>query len=146
MFAEQIVEYAGQSLFAVAAETRLQARTAAMQAVVEYEELPAILTIEDALKQNAEVLPTVTLMRGDPSKSIAKAPRKVSGRLAIGGQEHFYLESQIAMAVPGEDGDMLVYSSTQHPSEIQHHVAHILGLRRQWRHGRDSTHGRRLRR
>jgi xanthine dehydrogenase large subunit len=128
VFAEQIVEYAGQSVFAVAAETREQARAAAMQAVIEYEELSAILTIEEALAQGAQVLPTVTLMRGDAGKIIAKAPRKVSGRLAIGGQDHFYLEGQIAVAVPGEDGDMLVYSSTQHPSEIQHHVAHILGL------------------
>jgi len=128
VFAEQFVEYAGQSLFAVAAGTREQARAAAMKAVVEVEELPAILTIEAALAQNAQVLPTVTLRRGDAGKSIAEAPRKVSGRLAIGGQDHFYIEGQIALAVPGEDGDMLVYSSTQHPSEIQQHVAHILGL------------------
>ena len=128
VFAERVVEYAGQSLFAVAAETRGKARAAAMAAVVEYEELPAILTIEEALRQSARVLPTVTLERGDAAKSIAAAPRQVSGRLAIGGQDHFYLEGQIAMAVPGEGGDMLVYSSTQHPSEIQHHVAHMLGL------------------
>jgi xanthine dehydrogenase large subunit len=128
VFAEKIVEYAGQSVFAVAAETRELARAAATKVVVEYQELPAILSIEDALKQKAQVLPTLTLTRGDARKAIAKAPRKISGRLCIGGQDHFYLEGQIAMAVPGEDGDMLIYSSTQHPTEIQHHVAHILGL------------------
>jgi xanthine dehydrogenase large subunit len=128
VFAEKIVEYVGQSVFAVAAETRDLARAAAMKAVAEYQELPAILSIEDALKQKAYVLPTVTLTRGDAKKAIAKASHKISGRLCIGGQDHFYLEGQIAMAVPGEDGDLLVYSSTQHPSEIQHHVAHILGL------------------
>jgi xanthine dehydrogenase large subunit len=128
VFADKIVEYAGQSVFAVAAETRELARAAAMQALVEYDELQAILTIEEALKHEAQVLPTLSLTRGDARKAIAKAPRKLSGRLAIGGQDHFYLEGQIAMAVPGEDGDLLVYSSTQHPTEIQHHVAHILGL------------------
>ncbi|HEX4112166.1 MAG TPA: xanthine dehydrogenase molybdopterin binding subunit [Stellaceae bacterium] len=128
VFADKIVEYAGQSVFAVAADTRERARAAAMKAIVEYDELPAILTIEEALKQKAQVLPTISLTRGDARKAIAKARRKISGRLAIGGQDHFYLEGQIAMAVSGEDGDMLVYSSTQHPSEIQHHVAHILGL------------------
>jgi xanthine dehydrogenase large subunit len=128
VFADKIVEYAGQSVFAVAAETRERARAAAMRGTVEYQELPAILSIEEALKRKAQVLPTLTLTRGDARKAIAKAPRKISGRLGIGGQDHFYLEGQIAMAVPGEDGDMLVYSSTQHPTEIQHHVAHILGL------------------
>jgi xanthine dehydrogenase large subunit len=128
VFADKIVEYAGQSVFAVAADTRELARAAAMRAAIEYRELPAILTIEEALKQKAQVLPTISLTRGDARKAIAKAPRKIAGRLGIGGQDHFYLEGQIAMAVPGEDGDMLVYSSTQHPSEIQHHVAHILGL------------------
>ncbi len=128
VFAAKIVEYAGQSVFAVAAETRELARAAAMQAVIEYQELPAILSIEDALKRKAQVLPTLTLTRGDARKAIAKAPRKLAGRLGIGGQDHFYLEGQIAMAVPGEDGDMLVYSSTQHPTEIQHAVAKTLGL------------------
>ena len=128
VFAEKIVEYAGQSVFAVAGETRALARAAAMKAVIVYRELPAILSIEEALKQKAQVLPTITLTRGDAKKAIAKAPRRLSGRLAIGGQDHFYLEGQIAMAVPGEDGDLMVYSSTQHPTEIQHTVAHTLGL------------------
>ena len=59
---------------------------------------------------------------------MAAAPRHLEGRMAIGGQEHFYLESQIALALPGEDGDVLVHSSTQHPSEVQHMVAHVLGV------------------
>jgi xanthine dehydrogenase large subunit len=128
VFAEKIVEYWGQSVFAVAAETRELAYQAAMKAIVEYEPLPAILSIEAAVARKEAVLPTLTLTRGDARKAIAKAPRRLAGRLLIGGQEHFYLEGQIAMAVPQEGGDMLVYSSTQHPTEIQHHIGHILGM------------------
>jgi xanthine dehydrogenase large subunit len=127
VFAEKLVEYWGQSVFAVAAETREQAYEAAMKGVVEYEPLPAILSIEDALAKKEFVLPTLTLTRGDAAKAIAKSPRKIRGKLGIGGQDHFYLEGQIAMAVPQEDGDLLVYSSTQHPTEIQHAVAKTLG-------------------
>jgi xanthine dehydrogenase large subunit len=128
VFADKLVEYHGQSVFAVAAETRKIAYDAATKAIVAYEPLPAILSIEDALKQKAQVLPTLTLTRGDAAKAIAKAPLKISGKLGIGGQDHFYLEGQIAMAVPQEGGDLLVYSSTQHPTEIQHAVAKTLGL------------------
>ncbi|MGH7076424.1 MAG: xanthine dehydrogenase molybdopterin binding subunit, partial [Stellaceae bacterium] len=128
VFADKIIEFWGQSVFAVAAETRELARAAAMKAIVEYEPLPAILSIEEAVRRKESVLPTLTLRKGEAKKAIANAPRRLSGQLRIGGQEHFYLEGQIAMAVPQEAGDMLVYSSTQHPTEIQHQVAHILGL------------------
>lgn len=126
VFADKLVEYAGQSLFAVAAETVAVARAAAGLAVIEYELLPALITTEQALAAQSFVLPTTTMRRGDPDAALAQAPRRISGRLDIGGQDHFYLEGQIALAVPGEDGDMTIYSSTQHPSEVQHLVAHVL--------------------
>ena len=128
VFADGLVEYWGQSLFAVAADTLDHAREAAFRATVEYEDLPAILTIEEALAHGSFVLPTQVLRRGSPSKAIARAPHRLSGRLAIGGQEHFYLEGQVAMALPREGGGMLVHSSTQAPSEVQHLVAKVLGL------------------
>ena len=84
-----------------------------------------------------------TMASGDAAEAIETAAHSVSGRMYVGGQEHFYLEAQAAMAVPGEDDDVTVYSSTQHPSEIQHKVAHVLGVgsargRRARRHDRES--------
>jgi xanthine dehydrogenase large subunit len=128
VFAEDVVEYAGQAIFAVAAETIEEARAAAALAVVEYEELPAILTIDAALAADADLLPAYAMRLGEPEAALAAAPRRIAGRLEIGGQDHFYLEGQVAYAVPGEDDEMLVYSSTQHPSEVQHNVAKVLGV------------------
>jgi len=129
LFASSLVEHVGQPIFAVAAETRDQARRAARLAVVEYEDLPAILTIAAARDgERTLVTPPMTLRVGDADAALAAAPHRVEGRLAIGGQEHFYLESQIAMAVPGEDGEVLIHVSTQHPTEVQHIVAHVLDL------------------
>ncbi|WP_119678875.1 xanthine dehydrogenase molybdopterin binding subunit [Indioceanicola profundi] len=129
LFAGELVEHVGQPLFAVAAETRGAARHAARLARVRYEELPAILDIQAAKQAGSKVVfPPMTLTRGDAAAAIAAAPHRLAGSLAMGGQEHFYLESQAAMAVPGEDGEMLLHVSTQHPSEVQHVVAHILGL------------------
>jgi xanthine dehydrogenase large subunit len=128
VFADGLVEYQGQSLFAVAADSIERARYAAMQAVVEYEDLPAILTVAAALEQQSFVLPTKILRRGKPAEALARARHRLKGSLKIGGQDHFYLEGQIAMAVPREGGEMLVLSSTQHPSEVQHLVAKVLGL------------------
>ena len=126
LFAEGVVEYAGQALFAVAAATVEQARRAARLARVEYRELEAILTVEDALAKEATVVPSHAMQRGDPEAALAGAPHRLSGRISMGGQEHFYLEGQVALALPGEDGDMLVWSSTQHPSEVQHLIAKVL--------------------
>jgi xanthine dehydrogenase large subunit len=128
MFAEGLVEYWGQSLFAVAAETREQARRAAALAEIAYEERPAILTIGEAMEAGSFLGKPYVMGRGDPGPVIEAAPHKISGRIEIGGQEHFYLEGQAAMAVPGEDEDVTVHSSTQHPSEIQHKVASVLGI------------------
>src|SRR5699024_2227120 len=101
---------------------------AAMLAEVEYEDLPAILSVEEALQANAEVVPAKAWVQGDPDGAIAGAAHRISGRTYVGGQEHFYLEGQNSMAIPQEDGDMLIHSSTQHPSEVQHTIAKVLGV------------------
>jgi xanthine dehydrogenase large subunit len=128
LLADGVVEYAGQALFAVAATTVAQARRAARLAEVEYRKLDAILTIDDALAGRSFVLPPHEMRRGDPETALSAAPRRLAGRIRTGGQDHFYLEGQVSFAVPGEDGDMLVWSSTQHPSEVQHLVAKVLAL------------------
>jgi len=128
VFAEGVVQYAGQPLFAVGARTRAHARRAAQLARVEYEDLEPVLDVTAAMAKQELTTEPLTLQRGDAAQAIAEAPRKLSGQIAIGGQDHFYLESQIAMAIPGEDDEVTVYSSTQHPSEIQHMVAIVLGV------------------
>jgi xanthine dehydrogenase large subunit len=128
IFADGLVEYHGQSIFAVAATSMALAREAASKAVIEYEILQPILTIDAALAAQTFVLPSQVMQRGDADTALAKAPLRLAGRIDIGGQEHFYLEGQVAMAIPGEDGDMLVHSSTQHPTEVQHLVARALKL------------------
>ena len=128
LFPAAIVEYFGQSLFAVAAESIEQARAAAAKATVVYEDLPALLTINDAMAAESLLEPPYTMAKGDAAAAIATAPHAIEGRIEIGGQEHFYLEGQAALAVPGEDEDIAVHCSSQHPSEIQHTVAKVLGV------------------
>lgn len=121
------VHYHGQPVFLVIADSHLNARRAARLGQIAYDERPPILTIEEALAANSrfEEGPRIW-SRGDVAGALAKAPTRISGRLEMGGQEHFYLEGQAALAQPGEAGDMHVTSSTQHPTEIQHKVAHAL--------------------
>ncbi len=128
IFADGLVEYHGQSIFAVAAESLEAARRAAGLVHIAYEPRPAVLTLDAAMAAKLFVLPSKTLRRGDPQAALARAAHRLSGRLEMGGQEHFYLEGQAAMAVPGEDGDIVVHSSTQHPTEVQHLTARALGL------------------
>ena len=128
IFATGVVQYYGQSVFAVAAHTVEQARRAAKLARVEYEDLPPILTAPEAVAAGSFVLPTERMRRGDAAAAIAGAPHRLQGRLAIGGQDQFYLEGHIAYAIPREDNTMLVHSSTQHPGEVQHQVAYALGV------------------
>ena len=123
------VQFNGQPVFAVIAETRDQARRACRLARIAYEELPFVTDVGETDRFNGRlVTPPLTLKRGDAVEAINAAPRKLSGQMRIGGQDHFYLEGQIALAIPGEDSDVTVYSSTQHPSEVQHMVAHVLGI------------------
>ncbi|WP_136682466.1 xanthine dehydrogenase molybdopterin binding subunit [Falsirhodobacter xinxiangensis] len=117
------VHYVGQPLFIVVAESHLAARKAARLGRVEYAELPAILTVDQAMAANSRFENgPVIWQKGE----IPPAPHTVSGSMEVGGQEHFYLEGQIALALPQEGGDMVIHSSTQHPTEIQHKVAHAL--------------------
>ncbi|MEJ5231709.1 MAG: xanthine dehydrogenase molybdopterin binding subunit [Geminicoccaceae bacterium] len=126
--ADEVV-YCGQPIFVVAAETREQARRAARLARVVYEDLPAVLTIEAArAARSGFVCEPLRLERGDVEPALAAAPRRLAGRMRIGGQEHFYLEGQVALAVPAVEGEMLVWSSTQHPTETQLLVARALDL------------------
>ncbi|MCP4201659.1 MAG: xanthine dehydrogenase molybdopterin binding subunit [bacterium] len=127
IFADGLVQYIGQSVFAVAATGVEHARRAARLAEIEYQDLEPILDIDTALEKRSYVLPTMTMARGDAKKAIAAAAHRLRGTFRFGGQDQFYLEGHIAFALPKEDGDLLVYSSSQHPSEVQHVVAHALG-------------------
>ena len=122
------VHYAGQPIFAVIAETHDAARRAARAAVIDYAPLPALLDPLEAARQHSLVLPPMQRVRGDPAARLAAAPHRLAGQWQVGGQEHFYLEGQIACAAPREDGCMQLWCSTQHPTEMQHVVAHMLGL------------------
>ena len=128
LFAEDEILYPGQPLFVVAATGNRAARAAARLARVETEPLPALVTIADALGAESELEPAQVMARGDAGAALDGAAHRLSGRLEMGGQEHFYLEGQAALAVPGEGGQLHVVSSTQHPSEVQHLIATLLGL------------------
>lgn len=116
----------GQSIFLVAATSRDAARRAARLGRIDYEPLPELVTIEDARAAGSLIEPTQRMARGDAAAALETAPRRATGGFDMGGQDHFYLEGQVAIATPGEDGQMHVLSSTQHPSEVQHLVAHML--------------------
>ncbi|MBO6579338.1 MAG: xanthine dehydrogenase molybdopterin binding subunit [Thalassospira sp.] len=122
-----IVQFYGQPVFCVAAETRAQARAAAQLAEIEYEELPAVLDVAEALEKQLFVAPPHVMKQGDAKSALARAKHRHGGRIEIGGQDHFYLEGHISFAIPGEDGDVLLHCSTQHPSEVQHNIANVLG-------------------
>ncbi|MEB0135751.1 xanthine dehydrogenase molybdopterin binding subunit [Actimicrobium sp. CCC2.4] len=128
IFADGLVQYVGQPLFVVVADTHDNARRAARLAQVDYTALPAHLTPESAHAAQSYVLPPMRLQRGDAAARLAQAPHRASGTLSVGGQEQFYLEGQVAYAIPQEDRAMRVLCSTQHPSEMQQVVAHALGL------------------
>ncbi len=128
VFARDTVQHIGQVIGLVVAKTVMQARRAARKVQLTIEALPAILTVQDALKVQSYVLPPVFVRRGNADTALAAAPHRLDGTLEVGGQEHFYLEGQIAYALPLEQNQWWVYSSTQHPGEVQHWVAHALGL------------------
>ncbi|WP_036018803.1 xanthine dehydrogenase molybdopterin binding subunit [Paraburkholderia mimosarum] len=131
VLAGELVQYLGQPVFAVIATSHELARRAAALAasedVVRYEPLGPVLTIDEARRRQHYVLPPLRLVRGSPVERIAAAPHRLAGSFTVGGQEQFYLEGQVAYALPQEQTGMLVYSSTQHPSEMQQVVAHLLG-------------------
>ena len=128
VFAMDTVQHIGQVIGVVVADTVMQARRAARKVKLTIEALPAILTVDDALAAKSYVLPPVFVTRGDAQAALARAPHTLSGTLEVGGQEHFYLEGQVAYVLPQEQNQWLVHSSTQHPGEVQHWVAHALGI------------------
>ena len=128
VLADGVVQYVGQPMFIVVATSHDTARLAARRAEVRYDELPAVLTAQQARAAQQAVLPPMKLARGDASTRAARAAHRHEGEMLLGGQEQFYLEGQIAYAVPKDDDGMHVWCSTQHPSEMQHLVAHVLGV------------------
>jgi len=128
LFADGLASYHGQALFVVAAEDRDAAIAATKLADITYAELPPVLTIADARAADSLIEPAQTMARGDADTALANAPHRLSGTLAIGGQDHFYLEGQICQATPNEDGGVHIFSSTQNPSEVQEIVAKVLDV------------------
>ncbi len=128
LLVEQTVEFFGQVLFAVVASSHELARKAATLAEVDYVPQPALLTIEQGLAAKQFVRPSHTQQRGDVAAALTQAPHRLQGEFRSGGQEQLYLEGQAALCVPEEDGGMLVYTSTQHPSEGQKLVAEVLNV------------------
>jgi xanthine dehydrogenase large subunit len=126
ILAEDKVEYVGQPVFIVVADTHDNARRAARKADIQYEELPAILTPEAARDAESFVVPPMRLTRGDAQAAFERSTNILKGKLHVGGQEQFYLEGQISYAIPKEGNGMQVYCSTQHPTEMQHVVSHAL--------------------
>ena len=129
LLATGMVHYLGQQVFLVVADSHLAARRAARLGKISYAERPALLTVDQALAANSrfEAGPVIWA-RGDAAAAISAAPHCIAGQIEVGGQEHFYLEGQVALALPQEGGDMVIHSSTQHPTEVQHKVAHALHL------------------
>ena len=128
LFAEGVVRHHGQPIALVLAQTRDAALRAAAAIRPDITLLPPLLDPEEAMARQDYLMPPQVIARGDVPAAFAAAPLLAEGRFQAGGQEHFYLESQIALAVPGEDGEIAITSSTQHPTEVQHVVAHVLDV------------------
>jgi xanthine dehydrogenase large subunit len=128
LLASTIVHFRGQPVAAIAAESREAVAAARRLVTVNVEALSPVLTIEEAIERKQFTGPIRHIARGDALAALAQAEHRLGGELHIGGQEHFYLESQAAIAIPGEAGTMTVHSSTQNPTEIQTVVARCLRL------------------
>lgn len=118
----------GHPIAAVAARDLEMARRAAALVEVSAEPLTPILDLREAMEREHYVLPPSEFLRGKPGPALASAPHRLRGEIMVGGQDHFYLETQAALALPQEDRDMLIHSGTQHPTEVQHLVARLLGV------------------
>ena len=127
MLADGRVDYAGQIIYAVVAEDVRTARAAMTKAIVEITPEDPVLTIDQALEEKLFLDRPFTLSKGDAASAIENAPHHIEGEFYIGGQEHFYLEGQAALALPDENRQITVHVSTQHPTEAQHKVADMLG-------------------
>jgi xanthine dehydrogenase molybdopterin binding subunit len=122
------VSFIGQAIFLIAAKNRETAILASKKIKIEYEELESILTIEDAMAKSNLLAPTRRIETGNPDEAMKSAQFRLKGKLSTGAQEHWYLETQSAMCVPGENRNMTVYASSQNPTETQNVVAEVLGL------------------
>ena len=128
ILADGEVHFHGQVVFCVVAEARDQARRAARLGKIEIDAAEPAVTVEQGEATGETVLPDYEFGQGTPASVLTSAANRITGSIRIGGQEHFYLEGQISMAIPGEGNEMYVHSSTQHPSEVQHCVAKMLGV------------------
>lgn len=128
LLAEKDISYHGQPVLFVVATSYDIARKAARLVDIAYQETNALIDIKESIANQDWVRPPHTFVRGDLAEGFAKAPHRIQGELTIGGQEHFYLEGQVSLTLPTDDGGIFVKSSTQHPSEVQHLVAKVLGL------------------
>jgi len=128
LLASELVQYHGQPIVVIAGESRKAIDMARAEIILEIEPLPPVLTIEEAIEHNLTLGVKRRIERGDVASALDSAEYRLNGTFTIGGQEHFYLETQAALAIPGEAGAITVHSSTQNPSEIQALVAHALGL------------------
>ena len=140
LFVETDILHYGQALAMVVATTRDAALLAARAVTADVEQLTPILSVAESLAANDLLMDPMVMVNGDPDAALAAAPIRLSGEFSCGGQEHFYLEGQICLVVPGEDGDYALYSSTQHPTEVQHITGGVLGCD----YNRLSVHVRRL--
>ena len=127
ILAKDEVVFYGQAIAAVLADSHENARKAAALIEFQITELDSIVTVEQAMAKKSFLDEPLVVNTGDADKAITKAKNKLNGRITIGGQEHYYLEGQVALAIPTEDNEMIVHSSTQNPTEVQHLVAHVLG-------------------
>ena len=126
LLSDGTLNYIGQPIFICAATSHLLARRAAKLAKIEYKKKKAIITIEEAIKAKSLLEKPVVYNKGDPENTISNSEFNLNGTINIGGQEHFYLEGQAALAIPHDDGDITIHCSTQHPTEAQHKVADAL--------------------
>jgi len=128
LLVDQHIEYMGQAIFVVAATSTRLARQAVNLAEITYHESAPLLDLQEAIDNQIFVRPSHTMQRGDASAAIASAENRLSGNIRIGGQEHFYLEGQVAKCIPDDNGHVTIYSSNQNPTETQHLIAAVLGV------------------
>lgn len=128
ILASEFINYHGEPICLIACEDPQILRKAKKLIEIKIDKLEPILSIEEAKQKESFIAPARFIAAGDVESALQKAPHRLSGRLTMRGQEHFYLESQASVAYPGEQGQIVVHSSTQHPSEVQHVIAHCLGL------------------
>jgi xanthine dehydrogenase large subunit len=128
LLAQDKVQFAGEPIAILIAQTMEQAQRAKKLVKIEYEDLPAVMSITEAKKTKSFIADSRSITRGDLELGFKKADHTYEGNIIIQGHDHFYLESQASIVYPLEDGQLEVHSSTQHPTETQHVVAHALGI------------------